>query len=126
LLVNRTFMKILWTLSFTRLFSGSSSWMFWYVCDFPLRTLLLCSNMRKKIGIDFGIPWGSFTYYVTFGIIFVQTSFLCKVIFFPPNFSFVFWKREIWREKIYLAKMVFPFWNSLKICRKFQWNSVVP
>jgi hypothetical protein len=24
--------------------------------------------------------------------------------FFPPNFSFVFWKREIWREKIYSSK----------------------
>jgi hypothetical protein len=28
----------------------------------------------------------------------------CKVIFFPPNFSFVFWKREFWRENICLAK----------------------
>jgi hypothetical protein len=24
--------------------------------------------------------------------------------FFPPNFSFGFWKREIWREKIYSLK----------------------
>ncbi len=41
----------------------------------------------------------------------IWTSFLCKVKvtllpnrFFPANFSFVFWKREFWREKIYLAK----------------------
>jgi hypothetical protein len=28
--------------------------------------------------------------------------------FIPPNFSFVFWKRKFWREKIYFAKEVFP------------------
>jgi hypothetical protein len=27
--------------------------------------------------------------------------------FFPPNFSFVFWK--FWREKIYFAKEAFPW-----------------
>jgi hypothetical protein len=47
---------------------------------------------------------------------FLWTSLLCKVeftllqsIFFPPNFSLVFWKREIWREKIYSSKE----WNLL-------------
>jgi hypothetical protein len=30
------------------------------------------------------------------------TSLLCKVKF--PPISLVFWKRKIWREKIYLAK----------------------
>jgi hypothetical protein len=36
--------------------------------------------------------------------IFVRTSFICKVIFFPPNFSFVFWNKEFWREKNLLYK----------------------
>jgi hypothetical protein len=29
--------------------------------------------------------------------------------FFPPNFCFVFWKREFWREKITLQKSEFHF-----------------
>jgi hypothetical protein len=33
--------------------------------------------------------------------------------FFPPNFSFVFWKTEIWREKINFAKKVFPLRNYI-------------
>jgi hypothetical protein len=48
--------------------------------------------------------------YINFNI--SRPSFLCKVNFFPPNFSFVFWTREIWREKITWkksAKKVFPF-----------------
>jgi hypothetical protein len=48
--------------------------------------------------------------HVNFGFWFCvskRTSFLCKVIFFPPNFSFVFWKREFRREKISLQKSGF-------------------
>jgi hypothetical protein len=29
-------------------------------------------------------------------------------IFFPPKFSFVFWKREFWREKITLQRLLDP------------------
>ncbi len=35
------------------------------------------------------------------------TSLLCKVKFFPLKFSFVFWKRESWREKFTLQKSEF-------------------
>ncbi len=40
---------------------------------------------------------------------FCGTSFICKVFFFPPNFSFVFWKREFWRGEKYFAKKVIRF-----------------
>jgi hypothetical protein len=49
---------------------------------------------------------------------FLWTSFICKVNFFPPNFSFVFWKREFWREKIYFAKKVIRFF--INIFHKFK------
>jgi hypothetical protein len=58
-----------------------------------------------------------------------RTSFYKKKIigprsfqnnFFPPNFSFVFWKKVFWREKILFAKKVirnlfvhFKFSNNL-------------
>jgi hypothetical protein len=29
---------------------------------------------------------------------------LTQVNFFPPNFSFVFWKKKFWREKNLLCK----------------------
>jgi hypothetical protein len=38
-----------------------------------------------------------------------QKQSIFKKKFFPAKFSFVFWKREFWREKIYFAKKVFPF-----------------
>jgi hypothetical protein len=44
-----------------------------------------------------------------YGKVIKKDSFICKVNFFPPNFSFVFWKRKFWREKIYFAKVVFPY-----------------
>jgi hypothetical protein len=31
-------------------------------------------------------------------------SFAKYIIFFPPNFSFVFWKMEFWRDKMYSSK----------------------
>jgi hypothetical protein len=36
----------------------------------------------------------------------LKKDLVCKVIFFPPNFSFVFWKKDFWREKNYFAKKV--------------------
>ncbi len=33
--------------------------------------------------------------------------------FFPPNFSFIFWKRKFWREKIYSSKECIYFANEV-------------
>jgi hypothetical protein len=42
----------------------------------------------------------------------------CKVDFFPPNLSFVVWKREFWREKNYSSKEC-PKSPSLSVQREF-------
>jgi hypothetical protein len=37
----------------------------------------------------------------------MQHLVLLQSKFFPPNFSFVFWKREFWREKFTLQQSEF-------------------
>jgi hypothetical protein len=55
---------------------------------------------------------------------YLRTSFLCKVNFFPPNFSFVFWERKFWLEKITLQRRFFQYLIlcCLPIKKKFKQN----
>ncbi len=40
-------------------------------------------------------------------LFYFEESFICKIIFFPPNFSFVFWKENFGGKKITLQRRYF-------------------
>jgi hypothetical protein len=45
--------------------------------------------------------------------------------FFPPNFSFVFWKKEFWRENNLLCKEGYPFENCQELPKMFEISLIV-
>jgi hypothetical protein len=58
---------------------------------------------------DFGIGKATFL----LDLVHLQSNFFC-----PPNFSFVFWKKEFWREKITLQRRLFDFYFRKFSCSK--------
>ncbi len=79
------------------------------------RLIVFCKNFYDSWIEDCDLEYWSLTskvirIQVTFKVSSTQLDFMsfsrsfAKFIFFPPNFSFVFWKRKFWREKNYFAK----------------------